>query len=125
MPERHIEAAIESIDEGVNEIRDLVGRVEKLDDSRRRFKMLMVLIILGMFATAGVFGYTLYRSNHDRVISCRASNDRFDRLFDFVELQTETDEGRAFVVGMRATSVIDCDNDSEVADDLTTPTTEE
>lgn len=119
MPERHIGEAIDHIDEGVDEIRRLVDRVEVIAKGNRRFKILTALVAIGIVASISWGGYTLHRFNDERLVACRASNDRFDRLFDFIDLQVDSPEGQQLVVGMRATAVIDCDNDGSFDDDRT------
>lgn len=121
MPEGHIDAAIDHIETAAEEIETLVAKVAGLQASRRWIRILLALIVVALIAIPSVFGYVIHRLNDERVANCRASNDRFALLMDFIDLQVDSPEGQAFVDGMRAVVVIDCDSDGDPTDDLTTP----
>lgn len=124
MPERHINAAIEHIDTAAEDIEALVARVEGLQTSRRRLRLVLALVVVSVLIAGSALAYVSHRSNEDRVATCRDSNTRFDQLLSVVTpapgSERDTPQARAMIADMRRVSVIDCNRDGDLADDIST-----
>jgi hypothetical protein len=126
MPERTVSEAVERLDDAIEHMDELVAEVASLQQSKRRYRILLggmaVLFVIG----GATFGYTTHRFNETRVDGCQNRNDAarvtrqsFQRLVSFVEGFVDNEE---FVVGLRETipapgeTELDCNGDDRLTE---------
>jgi hypothetical protein len=126
MPERTMSEAVERLEDAVEHIDMLVVEVRSLQQSKRRYRIMLVGLAAVMALGAGTVVYTTHRFNDARVEGCQNRNDAarvtrvgFERLVSFVSGFVDNPE---FMEGLIATlprqdeTELDCDGDDKLTE---------
>lgn len=120
------EAILARIEHELDKQGELLERVNNLNFQKRIAFAVITLMFAVVVAGVGTLAYTIQRTRDTSIEACRDSNDRFDRVFDFIDLSIQSAEGNALLDGLRSIAVVDCDQNDDIGNDRTSqPTTAE
>jgi hypothetical protein len=118
--------AVERLEDAVEHIDDLVVEVRSLQQSKRRYRIILAGLAVVMALGAGTFVYTTIRFNDARVEGCQNRNDAarvtrvgFERMVSFVGGFVDNAqflEGLTESVPKQSETELDCNGDDKLTD---------